>query len=93
MKTAPQLPGYAGRADAGVAEWSGSMVRGLAALEFLDRSSDMASEAVVAMPVRAAVTDVRCQRRGAGGEAGAERMSDQPAAGSAADGAERLRRD
>jgi hypothetical protein len=34
------------------------MVRGLAALEFLERSSDMAAEVVVAMPVRAAVTDV-----------------------------------
>ncbi|MDB6044244.1 MAG: hypothetical protein JWM63_2795 [Gammaproteobacteria bacterium] len=58
MKTAPQPPGYAGRAEAGAAEWTGSMVRGLAALEFLERSSDMAAEAVVAMPVRAAVTDV-----------------------------------
>jgi hypothetical protein len=58
MKTAPQLPCHAGRAEAIAAEWTGSMVRGLAALEFLERSRDMAAEAVVAMPVRAAVTDV-----------------------------------
>jgi hypothetical protein len=57
MKTVPP-PRYAGRAETGVAEWSGSMVRGLAALEFLERSSDMAAEAVVAMPVRDAVADV-----------------------------------
>jgi hypothetical protein len=57
MKTPPP-PRYAGHAENGVAEWSGSMVRGLAALEFLERSSDMAAEAVVAMPVRAPVAEV-----------------------------------
>jgi hypothetical protein len=41
-------PACAVCAASGTAEWSGAMVRGLAALEFLERSSDMASEAVVA---------------------------------------------
>ena len=53
MKSAPEPPGNAGRADSGAAEWSGSMVRGFAALEFLERSSDLAAERVEAMPVRA----------------------------------------
>jgi hypothetical protein len=62
MKTAPP-PRYAGHAENGVAEWSGSMVRGLAALEFLERSSEMAAEAVVAMPVRAGVADVSTEEQ------------------------------
>jgi hypothetical protein len=49
--TAPRL--IAGRRpDKGVAEWLAAMVRGLDALEFLERSRDMASEAVVAVPAR-----------------------------------------
>jgi hypothetical protein len=35
------------------AEWYGATVRGLEALAFLERSSDMAAEAVIATPVRA----------------------------------------
>jgi hypothetical protein len=45
-------PACALRAASGTAEWSGAMVRGLAALEFLERSIDMASEAVVAAPLK-----------------------------------------
>ncbi|MDB6089905.1 MAG: hypothetical protein JWN85_2689 [Gammaproteobacteria bacterium] len=55
MKATAPPPGYAGRPDTGAAEWNGSMVRGLAALEFLERSSDMAAEPVVAAPRRATV--------------------------------------
>ena len=36
----------------GVGEWLAAMVRGLDALEFLERSRDLASEAVVATPAR-----------------------------------------
>ncbi len=36
----------------GVGEWLAAMVRGLDALEFLERSRDLASEAVVASPPR-----------------------------------------
>jgi hypothetical protein len=42
------------RPDDGVAEWTAAMVRGLDALEFLERSRDLASEAVVATPARIA---------------------------------------
>jgi hypothetical protein len=40
------------RPDAGVGEWLAAMVRGLDALEFLERSRDVAAEAVVAAPAR-----------------------------------------
>jgi hypothetical protein len=65
MKSAPKPPDDASRAcagptdagragaESGAAEWTGSMVRGLAALEFLERSSDLASEAVVAAATQA----------------------------------------
>ena len=36
----------------GLGEWLAAMVRGLDALEFLERSRDLASEVVVASPVR-----------------------------------------
>jgi hypothetical protein len=36
----------------GVGEWLAAMVRGLDALEFLERSRDLASEVVVASPAR-----------------------------------------
>jgi hypothetical protein len=68
MKTAPP-PRNAGHAENGVAEWSGSMVRGLAALEFLERSSDLAAEAVIAMPVLASVADVSATEQSPGANA------------------------
>ena len=40
------------RRDEGAGEWLAAMVRGLDALEFLERSRDLASEAVVATPAR-----------------------------------------
>jgi hypothetical protein len=40
------------RPEEGVAEWLAAMVRGLDALEFLERSRDLASEVVVASPAR-----------------------------------------
>jgi hypothetical protein len=40
------------RPEEGVGEWLAAMVRGLDALEFLERSRDVASEAVVASPMR-----------------------------------------
>ena len=40
------------RPEEGLNEWLAAMVRGLDALEFLERSRDLASEAVVASPVR-----------------------------------------
>ncbi len=43
------------RPDTGVSEWLAAMVRGLDALEFLERSRELASEAVVATPARAIV--------------------------------------
>jgi hypothetical protein len=58
MKAAAQPPGCAARPDKGAAEWNGSMIRGLAALEFLERSSDMAAEPVVAAPRRVTVAQV-----------------------------------
>ena len=36
----------------GVGEWLAAMVRGLDTLEFLERSRDLASEAVIASPAR-----------------------------------------
>jgi hypothetical protein len=36
----------------GVGEWLAAMVRGLDALEFLERSREIAAEAVVATPAR-----------------------------------------
>jgi hypothetical protein len=41
-----------GRPDEGLGEWLAATVRGLDALEFLERSRDLASEAVVATPAR-----------------------------------------
>jgi hypothetical protein len=43
------------RPEEGVGEWLAAMVRGLDALEFLERSRDLASEVVVASPARIAV--------------------------------------
>ena len=40
------------RPEAGVSEWLAAMVRGLDALEFLERSRELAAEAVVATPLR-----------------------------------------
>jgi hypothetical protein len=40
------------RPDTGVGEWVAAMVRGLDALDFLERSRDLAAEAVAAAPVR-----------------------------------------
>ena len=40
------------RPQTGVGEWLAAMVRGLDALEFLERSREMAAEAVVATPMR-----------------------------------------
>ena len=40
------------RPDKGVGEWLAAMVRGLDALEFLERSRELAAEAVVATPLR-----------------------------------------
>jgi hypothetical protein len=57
MKRAFKPPGDAGRAESGAAEWNGTMVRGLAALEFLERSSDMAAERVVAAPAATLAID------------------------------------
>ena len=38
------------RPDDGLSEWLAAMVRGLDALDFLERSRELASEAVVATP-------------------------------------------
>jgi len=40
------------RPEQGVSEWLAAMVRGLDALEFLERSRELAAEAVVATPAR-----------------------------------------
>jgi hypothetical protein len=49
--TAPRLlPGD--RPDTAMGEWLAAMVRGLDALEFLERSRDLAAEVVVATPAR-----------------------------------------
>lgn len=40
------------RPETGVGEWLAAMVRGLDALEFLERSRELAAEAVPATPVR-----------------------------------------
>lgn len=40
------------RADTGVGEWLAAMVRGLDALEFLERSRDLAAETVLPAPAR-----------------------------------------
>jgi hypothetical protein len=40
------------RPEEALGEWLAAMVRGLDALEFLERSRDLASEAVVATPAR-----------------------------------------
>jgi hypothetical protein len=40
------------RPDAALGEWLAAMVRGLDALEFLERSRELAAETVVASPVR-----------------------------------------
>lgn len=47
----PRLP-LNRRPDMGVGEWLAAMVRGLDALEFLERSRELAAEVVVASPVR-----------------------------------------
>jgi hypothetical protein len=47
------------RPDTGVPEWIAAMVRGLDALEFLERSRELAAEAVVATPARAVATPQR----------------------------------
>ena len=41
-----------GRPETGVGEWLAAMVRGLDALEFLERSRELAAEAVLATPTR-----------------------------------------
>jgi hypothetical protein len=49
--TAPRLiPGR--RPEGAVGEWLAAMVRGLDALEFLERSRELAAETVVATPAR-----------------------------------------
>ncbi len=49
--TVPRLiPGR--RPDEAVGEWLAAMVRGLDALEFLERSRELAAERVVATPMR-----------------------------------------
>lgn len=49
--TVPRLlPGR--RPDKAVGEWLAAMVRGLDALEFLERSRELAAERVVATPAR-----------------------------------------
>ncbi len=45
-----RLPGR--RPETGVGEWLAAMVRGLDALEFLERSRELAAETVTAAPVR-----------------------------------------
>ncbi len=40
------------RPEEGLNEWLAAMIRGLDALEFLERSRDLAAEAVVASPRR-----------------------------------------
>ncbi len=40
------------RPEAGVGEWLAAMVRGLDALDFLERSKELAAEVVVASPIR-----------------------------------------
>jgi hypothetical protein len=40
------------RPETGVGEWLAAVVRGLDALEFLERSRELAAEAVVATPIR-----------------------------------------
>jgi hypothetical protein len=40
------------RPDTGVGEWLAAMVRGLDALEFLERSRELAAETVSASPAR-----------------------------------------
>ena len=47
------MPGR--RPEEGVGEWLAAMVRVLDALEFLERSRDLASEVVVASPARISV--------------------------------------
>ena len=42
------------RPEDGTGEWLAAMVRGLDALEFLERSRDLAEEAVVGTPMRLA---------------------------------------
>ena len=42
------------RPEDGAGEWLAAMIRGLDALEFLERSRDLASEAVVSTPMRLA---------------------------------------
>ena len=42
------------RPEEGAAEWLAAMVRGMDALEFLERSRDLAVEAVVSSPMRLA---------------------------------------
>ena len=49
-KQRPYLP--ARRPESGVGEWLAAMVRGLDALEFLERSRELAAEVVVATPIR-----------------------------------------
>jgi hypothetical protein len=44
------------RPKTGVGEWLAATVRGLDALEFLERSRDLAAESVVATPVRLPAT-------------------------------------
>jgi hypothetical protein len=48
-----------GRPDTGVGEWLAAMVRGRDALEFLERSRELAAEAVIAAPARLGSTPQR----------------------------------
>ena len=48
---APRLI-LARRPDAAVGDWLAAMIRGLDALDFLERSRELAAETVVATPVR-----------------------------------------
>jgi hypothetical protein len=59
VKKVRKPPGDPGSPESNAAEWNGTMVRGLAALEFLERSSDMAAERVVAVPVSTPAAEVR----------------------------------
>ncbi len=63
MKVNTRKTGGAGRAprarlllgprpESGLGEWLAAIVRGLDALEFLERSRELAAEAVVASPAR-----------------------------------------
>jgi len=51
------------RPDTGVGEWLAAMVRGLDALEFLERSRELAAEVVSAVPRRGSAVPPRAPAR------------------------------